>query len=762
MDGDRPISATQDDRLGLAHVADYLARTLTIQHAASGLVIGIEGKWGSGKSTLINLTIDALKKQEPLCPEVVTFAPWLVGDRDELLRTLVDELVAAAVRIDPIEAAIDAEDASLGRWKKLQRSITPSRHWRVKQKERLRKQAAGKLKAFGQMAGTVGKFAKASGDWGVPGGAAIGAALERGGDAAGALFGAGSLSKRKSELVDVLKLLSRPIVVFVDDLDRLEPREASEVLRLIRAVADFPNVIYVLSYDPDIVAQTLTKSIQVEDGHAFLDKIVQVSFKVPEPEAFDLRRWFFDEVGKLFRQDLEDNGTGNGNELTRRLAYAVDVEGGRYLATPRHVVRALNALRLHAVPVRERIDVADAVWLHLVRIGNPELYRWIERYLVEVAAISNGALLSRGDDLKMESELAEILKAEQRKLDEALIELRSMLPGLDYMNIGHGAEKKSRLFKNLSHDQLHPFVRQRRLGSPQHYRLYFAFGESAGALKDAEVQSFINQLSTDLSAARGTFAAFVAVKRPQGGTQAEVLIDRLLAVKESIPIAAIDPLFQVLADGLDSAVPDRAKEDWGADKIWWLGERAVKTFLKKVPDGERRTVIEKLFRDGQSLGWLTDMLRDEIFAHGKYGDRPKHESEWLLSTTEFEAVLAIMLARYKALPLNAASTLPSFMNILYAWNQGGDAAEVRAAVSSQCRDDEGLIAFLEKARGRSTSGHRSWYTLKKTNLADFLDVDEAERRVRNLASSETATAEMRKRAAELITAFDAGRDDARW
>ena len=218
--------------------------------------------------------------------------------------------------------------------------------------------------------------------------------MERSADAAKGLLSTTTISKAKAELVGALRLLSRRIIVFIDDLDRLEPREASEVLRLVRAVANLPNVIYVLSYDPDVMAQTLTKAVQVDDGAAYLEKIVQVSFRVPRPEAFDLRRWFQAEVHKLFATELGVETGSNQGTATQRLAHVIDVHGGRYLKTGRDVVRVLNALRLHAIPVRGRIDVTDMVWLQLVKIGDLDFYCWVEEFLVEVAAIANGASIS--------------------------------------------------------------------------------------------------------------------------------------------------------------------------------------------------------------------------------------------------------------------------------------------------------------------------------------------------------------------------------
>lgn len=70
MDADRPIKTATEDRLGFAPVAERLAETILDQSARDGLVFGIEGEWGSGKSTLINLTISALRNAAP-APEII-------------------------------------------------------------------------------------------------------------------------------------------------------------------------------------------------------------------------------------------------------------------------------------------------------------------------------------------------------------------------------------------------------------------------------------------------------------------------------------------------------------------------------------------------------------------------------------------------------------------------------------------------------------------------------------------------------------------
>ena len=52
-----------------------------------------------------------------------------------------------------------------------------------------------------------------------------------------------------------------------------------QLFTVIKAVADFPNIVYLLAFDEEIVANTLGKS-----GKDYLEKIVQVSFDLPLPD----------------------------------------------------------------------------------------------------------------------------------------------------------------------------------------------------------------------------------------------------------------------------------------------------------------------------------------------------------------------------------------------------------------------------------------------------------------------------------------------
>jgi hypothetical protein len=757
MDVDRPITRRQDDRLGFWPVAEKLASAIVDLPASEGLVFGIEGKWGSGKSTMINLTIEALQACGQAAPKIVAFSPWLVGDRDELLRNLFDELASAAVEIDPIESAITEEEASLSLWRQLGRKFARDDYWRLKQRERLRRAVGAKLRAFGRAAGVISRAARLAGSVGVPGGELVGSAVERGGSAAKEFIEPVSVSRRKSELVAALRLLSRRIAVFIDDLDRLEPRDVIEVLRLVRAVADFPNVIYVLSYDPDVVAQTLTKAIQIDDGASFLEKMVQVSFRVPRPEAFDLRRWFQADVYWLFSTDLQP-ADQQRNPLTQRLAEVIDLQGGRYLQTGRDVVRVLNALRLHALPVRDLVDIPDMVWLQLIRIGNLKLYEWVEEYLTEIAAIAGGARVSDGAAQAMSRRLEEILGQENLDIDRSLIQLAEILPGLDD-DIGPANDReRRRVFNRLNERVINQFVAAKRLGSPQHYRYYFAFERPAGALPDEQVQLFIELAERVPADAVRMFAELSRSTRPQGGTMAEVLIDRVIALADQVPEAAIPGMFAAFASAMDELALSSMAEDFGEPSAWRSARRAVRVLLNRAREIRTRS-LRALFTEGLALGWLTDILRSEIFAHGHYGDRAQPETEWLLTAPEFTDVLSTMLRRYRETPPAELMRVPQLLSLLFAWHQGGRTDETRRWVEAQIATDSALLAFLSRVRGWGASSDAGvYYPLRQRELEYFLDFDDAVRRLQAIALSPSASEADRKLASELLIAVDQGRD----
>ncbi|HKX35479.1 MAG TPA: P-loop NTPase fold protein, partial [Rhizorhapis sp.] len=106
--GDRALSPGDEDKLGFREVAKRIATALVDRASEDGLVIGIEGAWGSGKSSLLFLIGEELEKlPEDRKPAVINFRPWLIGNRDALITSLFGAL---SRQLDQV--ALNAGDAT--------------------------------------------------------------------------------------------------------------------------------------------------------------------------------------------------------------------------------------------------------------------------------------------------------------------------------------------------------------------------------------------------------------------------------------------------------------------------------------------------------------------------------------------------------------------------------------------------------------------------------------------------------------------------
>ncbi|MBF0405755.1 MAG: hypothetical protein HQM10_00255 [Candidatus Riflebacteria bacterium] len=75
------------------------------------------------------------------------------------------------------------------------------------------------------------------------------------------------------------------IVFFIDDLDRLPPEVAVEILEVLKIFLDVPKTIFVLAIDYDVVITGIQNKygakIDSAKGRSFFDKIIQLPFTVP-------------------------------------------------------------------------------------------------------------------------------------------------------------------------------------------------------------------------------------------------------------------------------------------------------------------------------------------------------------------------------------------------------------------------------------------------------------------------------------------------
>ena len=90
-----------------------------------------------------------------------------------------------------------------------------------------------------------------------------------------------SLEQQKRKVIDALSSQSQKLIVIIDDIDRLNNEQIRLIFQLVNSLAGFPNMIYLLSFDREVVARALSDE-QKCNGEEYLEKIIQVPFEVPE------------------------------------------------------------------------------------------------------------------------------------------------------------------------------------------------------------------------------------------------------------------------------------------------------------------------------------------------------------------------------------------------------------------------------------------------------------------------------------------------
>ncbi len=332
--------------LGRGDFARQLAAALVDQGSglSRGVVIGLTGPWGSGKSTVVGAVASSLEQQSAV---VVRFNPWLISGRDDLIAAFFTELAAALS---------EAKEADLSREfaEKARRAIElVARYGRALIKRGAEQGMNIILPGSGQVAGDIAD-----------------AILSAGGDAARPLDK--TLQARRDELREALASLGKPVVVVIDELDRVEDAEVRTAAQLVKAVADFPAISYLLAYDRDRVLEALGGLEGKERGASYLEKIVQYEVSIPVAFAEELKELAFAGLAELFGRRTVALPPGWEESPLLDELMTLAFERG-LLETPRDVKRWIGQYDVLEPMVRDEVHWADVLAFAMLESKHPEV-----------------------------------------------------------------------------------------------------------------------------------------------------------------------------------------------------------------------------------------------------------------------------------------------------------------------------------------------------------------------------------------------------
>ena len=331
---DRPIDTCEQDLLGRASFSKQLGRAIYDYNGKDGLVIGLYGKWGSGKTSVINMAVNemiTLAKQENNMPLVMKFAPWNYSDKDNLI----------SIFFQSLKNKIELQD-----------------------NEELKKEVG---KALNDYAGAFDALSL------IPiVGSGVAAILKTVAQAQGTnLMQGADLEKTKELLESALVEVNKKIVIIIDDIDRLTNSQIRDVFQLVKQVADFPNIIYILAMDREFVRRALQEVHNV-DGNEYLQKIIQVPFEIPELRKSKLNSIFFSRLDEVVK---EISDKIKWDDMYWKDVFQNCIEP--YINTLRDVNRVINTFQFKYGAMYEETAFEDMIGITTIEVLDPELYKWI-------------------------------------------------------------------------------------------------------------------------------------------------------------------------------------------------------------------------------------------------------------------------------------------------------------------------------------------------------------------------------------------------
>jgi predicted KAP-like P-loop ATPase len=422
LSADKPIETRQEDVLGRRGFSEGLADAIRGWSGRESLIVALYGAWGNGKSSIKNMVLDCLHSDSPKVL-TVDFNPWQLVNRPTLSEAFFDELGVALGRGDLGSNRL--RKSVLARYRRWAHRLQGGRDL---------------IKAIRSLFGTVLV---------ILGVATLGAAwlhsrvitivlgslvllaglfalLSKFTDAiiklleAGTEIGAKSISEAKAEIAGDLRKLKEPILVVLDDLDRLTPQEILEVFQLIKANADFPNLVYLILCERAIVENNIGKAINVP-GRDYLEKIVQVAFDVPMIDPARVHRVLFQRLDALLSIE-----TVSARFSQKRWGNVFFSGLGSYFTTLRDVNRFISTLAFQFSSLSTdgafEVNPIDLITLEVIRLYEPEVYKAIqsnkdiltatrrpEKPLSEAAAKVVVAMVGMGSE-NHRDELRELIK----------------------------------------------------------------------------------------------------------------------------------------------------------------------------------------------------------------------------------------------------------------------------------------------------------------------------------------------------------------
>jgi len=348
---DIPIKKTENDLLNINKYADALIQF--IYESETPFTISLQGEWGSGKTSLMNMISDELCDEEKEnhfeSIWVNTWEFFINNNDEESLERVIEEITNKILKI--AKEKTNTKEYEINEFKnsilKLTKSGLNIAMSAIGADDLARTDT---MNAFSNKLTIISHLRN-------------------------------SLEKLVNELVEKDNQVSnKGFIIFIDDLDRIDPEIAVRLLEIFKNIFDIEKCIFVLAIDYDVIVKGLSRkygdySINNDKFYrAYFDKLIQLPFAMPVSnyKIDNILLESLTTIGYFSDKDLENNVSFN---------YLLNVIESSIGKNPRRIKRLINSVKLTQIMDKINSNVlvdADMKILNImficVQLAYPSLY----------------------------------------------------------------------------------------------------------------------------------------------------------------------------------------------------------------------------------------------------------------------------------------------------------------------------------------------------------------------------------------------------
>lgn len=679
---EKPIETCNEDFLHRNDFVETLHNAIVKYDDFSSLTLGLFGKWGSGKTSIINMLCEKFKDDKNII--IFKFEPWLFSDTQQLISNFFKEFAKVIKHTNHGATAIKIGE-------ELETYATFFKPISLIPEPTISVLSVASEKVFGE----VGKAIK---KWGQ--------------------LKTKNLSDTKESLENHLKKFDKKILVVVDDIDRLNNTEIRQIFQMIKVLGNFSKTIYLASMDRDVVVRALSE-VQSGDGAEYLEKIINVPFELPTISKEDVDQFLFKKLDEVIDSIPNNDFDANYWQLIYHAGFKY------FFLTIRDVVRYINILKFDSSVLCNKVNIIDLIAITGFKVFEPKIYELIknnkESFTGSIKESRYGGDTQKENVKKfIENSYLSLQKLSYEQYLEFIKELFTKI--------------KETYSNTFYYDSPSECRKSSKLCSVDFFDTYFTM-----SLKDTEISSAMMRQYIELASDELKFREIILqlIKEDKITRFLQRLQD-FTQNKDDISEDKFESIFNVFIDFGD-LFPKGDEGMFAIENKWHISRIIHQLFNRFENQNFAYSLLKTAIQKSEcSIGTVSFELSEHMAQHGEYGREKKHDSELLITDIqllELKEVFKIKIEKWTI--ENSIFTHRDALSILYVWLKI-DEHTVKEYIFKLIQNDDELIKFLsifiaysysQSSREYITRKHEKYYY---KNVIDFIDPNVIYERIENL------------------------------